>query len=60
MVELFFAPHFFGPLPEESVLGDGVRVIDGRRLQKACSEQNDLFARCRLISSLAQVSVAAR
>ena len=47
MVELFWAHHLVRSLLEESVLGDGVRVIEGRGLEKACSSAWDnRFIRC--------------
>ena len=44
MVELLLAHHLVRSLLEESVLGDGVRVIDVRGLQRAGSEWDDRFA----------------
>ena len=46
MLELLLADHLVRSLLEESVLNDGVRVIDGRGLQKASSAWDDRCTRC--------------
>ena len=53
MVEVLLAHHLVRSLLEESVLGDGLRVIDGRGSRPAClcgpSSEDRLVAACKLV-----------